>query len=320
MLRWTELRNFAPQDSYVLTQDHKMVGVRIKNVQQSGAVDLWTASGAVPAKGIWYAHNPRYSQHYGRSQLSSAWLPWRRAAWRDGCEQNVDMAVYRNAISPAIGRYPNEDIQNPVGTPYSKANSQNLPMTSARDMMRRILDQYHSGASIGLSSERYPQDMGGDFKYQIELPKQTLKVDGLDAHLKVLYDQIAYGIGVPPELIQAAETGSGYSGRLIPVEAFLDGQQKIADRMLGLFVRECLAPLVWWNFGDVPFEIKVKRLLKTKQRMAPQKFEQTVQHEGQSQDKGKQQGKEPPTGQFSHRNVIAARIREVALEALKRAA
>ncbi len=327
-LRFSEMRGFAPTDSYMLTQSHCPVGVRVKSVLDVGQVDLWMASGDIPAKGIWYAHNPRYSQYYGRSQLVGAWLPWRRAAWKDGAEQNVDMAVYRFGTPPILGRYPNEDIQNPAGTPYSKADSQGLPRTSARDMMRRILDQLKSGASVGLPSDRYAQEMGGDFKYSIEMLKLSIQIKELDAHIKTLYDQIAYGIGVPPELIQAAETGSGYSGRMIPVEAFLDGQQKVADRILHLFVCEILKPLVRWNFGDVPWDVKVKKLLLTKQRMAPQRFEQTVEHEGQKQ---KQQmdgtvgddltAEGDVSGQFSyHRSVVANRIREIAREAIRRAA
>lgn len=313
VLRWDSLKDFAPQDTYILTQDSKPIGVRVKSVKKKGDVDLWMASGQVPAKGLWYAHMPRYGQHYGRSQLMGAWLPWRRVAWRDGAEMNVDMAVYRFGYPGVVTRYPNEDLQNPPGTPYSKADSQGLPRSSARDVMKRAADQYKAGGTVGLPSDRYPKEMGGDYKYTWEVPKTVLNPEPLDKHIKTLYDQIAYGIGVPPELMQAAETGSGYSGRMIPMEAFLDTQQRIADRLLQLFVEQVLKPLVLWNFGDVRWEVKVKRLLLTK----------ADDRQGEEQGGG---AKQPamdggsPDGQFSHRLAIAERVRSIAREALRRAA
>ena len=101
------------------------------------------------------------------------------------------------------------------------------------------------------------------------------------------------GIGVPPELVKAGGTGSGYSGRSIPREAFLDGQQRIADAMLQIFVEQVVKPLVLWNFGDVPFEISCKPLLKS----------QVENKQGQPQDPLPQpaddqgQGGQPPPGQ-----------------------
>ena len=76
-------------------------------------------------------------------------------------------------------------------------------------------------------------------------------------------DRILLGMGVPPELVRPGGTGSGYSGRSIPREAFLEAQQKIADAMLQNFVEQVVRPLVLWNYGDIPFNVQVKPLIKT---------------------------------------------------------
>ena len=94
---------------------------------------------------------------------------------------------------------------------------------------------------------------------------------------KYIEDQIFYGVGVPPELVRAGGTGSGYSGRSIPRESFLAAQQKIADEMLQKFVEQVLRPLVLWNFGDIPFEISCRSLLET---MADAKQDQLQQPGG----------------------------------------
>jgi hypothetical protein len=77
------------------------------------------------------------------------------------------------------------------------------------------------------------------------------------------------GIGVPPELLQASETGSGYSGREIPLEGYFLGQQLNATAIMEAFVRQVVTPLVRWRFGpDAKFRVKVKSLLETRKAQA----------------------------------------------------
>lgn len=266
-MKWDSLVQFSPRDTYLLTQDYAPVGVRVKNIQAKGEVDLWmaTTGGDIPAKALWYAHNPIDGSFYGQSQLMGAWRPWRRLAWKDGAETVLDGGVYRLAYMGPFIRYPQEDLQSKDGVPYTTLDSQGRPRRFARDIAREIGEQAKAGASIGLPSTKYHADMGGDYKWTLEWPANVLNVGPIIEYIKNLHDQIGYGIGVPPELLQASETGSGYSGRAIPMEAFLDWQQKIADAMLHLFVEQVLRPLVRWNWGrGVKFEVKVKRLLETK--------------------------------------------------------
>lgn len=274
-LEWLGLNGFAPRDCFLLTQAHIPVGVRVNNIQGKGQQDLWLASESVPAKGLWYVHNPRYGQFYGRSQLYGAWRPWRRAAWKDGAEQVLDGGVYRFAYAgPEVG-YPEEDLQGPPGIPNTTPDSQNRPRRYSRDIARQIAEQLKTGAGIGLPTTPYPKEQGGAPKWYVKWPDKAVNFDPILNYIKQLYDQISYGIGVPPELLQAAETGSGYSGRQIPMEAFLDSQQKLADAFLSLFVEQVLKPLVMWNFGPVKFTIHVKRLLETKNK-AKQPLEQPM--------------------------------------------
>jgi hypothetical protein len=302
-LKWDDLHQFAPRDAHILTQDSKPVGVRIKNIREAkneravnGAVDLWLASRDVPAKGLWYAHDPRYHIYYGQSQLFGAWRPWRRLGWKDGAETVIDTGVYRFGFSGPIGRYPEEAVQTaqPM-VPGTALDSQGRPRRWARDVMRQICEQIKAGAAVGLPSGKYPTEQGGDYKWGIEWPDHTIDVDGLINYAKYLQDQISYGVGVPPELLQAGETGSGYSGRQIPLESFLAAQQKIADAILRLFVAQVLAPLVRWNFGDVRWDVKVKSLLETKNKM------KQVQQDKQTTNAGNAAA--PPTPeQFAAQN------------------
>jgi acyl-CoA synthetase (AMP-forming)/AMP-acid ligase II len=98
------------------------------------------------------------------------------------------------------------------------------------------------GGTVGLPSKR---DKDGNYLYEIDMP--TGMLSGLEAFIeacKYLQDQITSGIGVPPELLQAEASGSGYSGRRIPMEGFLANQQQIADAFLMLFLKYYIPTIV----------------------------------------------------------------------------
>jgi hypothetical protein len=291
-LKWHGCVTFRPLDTYLLTQDFKPVGVRVKNVEGSSVpIDLWMAGVNVPAKGMWYPHCPRYNSHYGRSQLYSAWRPWRRLAYKDGLETVIDGALYRLGYQGPLARAPDEDLQGPnPGAANTTLDSQGRPRRFARDIMRQIVEQYKAGGSVVLPSKR---DSTGNYLYDLILPTSALAgIDGLLNAAKALKNQITSGIGVPPELLEAAESGSGYSGRRIPLEAFLSNQQHIADALLQLFIRQVLTPLVRYNFGDgIRFNVQVKSLIKTRTKAA-----QAAAPSGAGSQSNQQPG-QPPQGQ-----------------------
>jgi hypothetical protein len=264
LMVWCHLKDFHPSDSFILTLKYQPIGVRIKNIRERQPVDLWFASGAIPAKAAWYPHRPRFNQFYGRSQLMGAWRPWRRLGWRDAVEQVIDAAIYRAGyVGPIVG-HPPEDMQTAQqGIPATRSDSQAHPRRSARDVARQMVEWAKAGAGFTKSTAKYPQSQGGGDKWTIDFPEHVMDVRPLIEAARYLEDQIMLGIGVPPELVRAGGTGSGYSGRSIPREAFLDQQQRVADAMLQIFVEQVVRPLVLWNFGDVPFEVSCKPLLKS---------------------------------------------------------
>lgn len=262
MLVWSHLKDFHPTDSHILTHEYRPVGVRIKSIRNRQPVDMWFANKCIPAKACWYIHRPRFNQFYGRSQLVAAWRPWRRLGWRDGVEQVIDAAIYRAGYKGPIVKHPPEDMQTAQsGIPATRADGAGNPRRSARDVARQIVEWAKAGAGFTLSSANYPQAQGGGPKWAIEWPDHVMDVRPLIEAAHYLEDQILLGIGVPPELVRAGGVGSGYAGRSIPREAFLDGQQKIADALLQMFVEQVIRPLVMWNFGDIPFNVTCKSLL-----------------------------------------------------------
>jgi len=310
MLVWSHLKGFHPNDGFILTVAHQPVGIRIKNIRnapgeqnpKAGQVDLWFASDHIPAKAAWYPHRPRFNTFYGRSQLVGAWRPWRRLGWRDALEQVIDAALYRAGYCGPIVKHPPEDMQTAQsGIPGTREDARGAPRRSARDVARQLVEWAKAGAGFTLSSAQYPPAQGGGPKWEIIFPDHVMDVGPLIEAAKYLEDQIMLGIGVPPELIKAGGTGSGYSGRSIPREAFLDQQQRIADAMLQIFVEQVLKPLVLWNFGGIPFEVSCKPLLKTqvenKQGEGAMKEPLPQTPDPQQQQPGQQPPSQLPPGQ-----------------------
>ena len=263
MLTWSHLKNFHPNDGFILSYKYEPVGVRVKGIRGKAPIDMWLGEKTIPAKGCWYAHRPRFNQHYGRSQLIGAWLPWRMLGWRDGIDQVINAAVYRAGYKGPKVRYPPGHSAPTArqGVTATQTDGGGLSRRENRDVARQIGEYAKAGASTSLSSEVWPGS--SVYKWDIEFPDHVMDVRPLIDAARWAEDRVMLGIGVPPELIRASGTGSGYSGRSVPREAFLNQQQRIADAMLQMFVEQVLKPLVLWNFGEVPFDIQCKPLLKT---------------------------------------------------------
>ncbi len=281
LLEWEGCKDFHPRDCFLLTQDSRPVGARITNIRSQKAsskpCDLWFSEGAIPAKALWYPHMPRYNPYYGESQLLGAWRPYRRMAAKDAAETVLDGGFYRGSWSGPLVRFPQEDLQAGPGVPNTTQSPEGTPYKYARDYAKFMADQAKSGASIGLPSDKYPPEMGGDYKWTYEWPENHFNGEPLIVYVEHLIKQCREGVGVPNELIEAAETGSGYSGRAIPLEGFMQQQQEIGGAMLHLFVSQVVKPLVLWNrdyfeqFGSIDFEVVLANLLETKLKMAMNK-------------------------------------------------
>lgn len=274
---WDDLIDFSPWDTFMLLIGEKPVGVRVKQVQSPGdkkdhgEVNLWLATKDVPAKGIWYAHNPRYNQFYGQSQLIGAWRDWRRLATKGAAETVLDGGFFRLGYCAPLIRYPNEDLQVAQAVPGTAPDSQGRPRRPARDMARMISEQMQAGAGMGMPSDCYAPGTGGEGKYKWDAQEWRGEFDGshIIAYCEHLHKQIAKGIGTPYELIeetQSGGSGGGFSGKIVPVEAFLTKQQRIADAMLMLFIKQILGPLVQWRWPGSTFKVEVKSLLQTKRK------------------------------------------------------
>lgn len=242
-----EFDTFHPNDADPMVMQHgpkkgKPVGVRI-HAGVSGQRDLWAFRDDVPNKGFWYTHQGRHGMRRGQSQLRPAWRPWRRLMGRDGAEDIIDLGVYRNGIGDTIVGHPNQ---------FVKATDSNQPAWATadgwhtRDEARQIAETRKAGSGIAIPSEC---DSNSNRKWFVETLETGVNIPGLVEYVDYLEQLCSKAMGVPPELLQAAESGSGYSGRAIPLQAFLTAQQRPLDDLTRMWLEQIGLPLVKWNFG-----------------------------------------------------------------------
>jgi hypothetical protein len=260
LLSLDTLDDFAPRDTTPLVgESGDYCGFRLRNVPD-GHSDLWGPSAKSPAKGFWYAHRARYGLLHGRSQAFPSWQPWRRLAARDGADETIDHGFYRFAFRGPVTRYP-EGNQPPATIKRPGPERQ-----SNQECARQMGEGVKHGAAVTMPSTR---DANGEFLWGFEWPDHVLDVQVLLAYPLHLHDLMTLGCGTPPELIKASETGSGYSGREIPLEGFFCKQQVVANSILRQWMEQILLPLVRWNFGPRAWcKITLASLLKTRVRDA----------------------------------------------------
>ena len=97
----------------------------------------------------------------------------------------------------------------------------------------------------------------GGRKWEIDTPSPGPGAAPVLEYHNDLKEEIFEGMGVPNEVAQATETGSGYSGRKVPQEAFMSMLQEIVNWLIYDFDQQVLRPMIHFNFSvkDHPYEI-----------------------------------------------------------------
>lgn len=237
-----DFHDFHPRDTLPLVQKGKVVGVQVRQGIPSGSRDLPNFRGRIPCKGFWYAHRPRYGQRYGRSQIEGAWKPWRRLTGREGAEEMADIALYRYATGIVVIWAPIEDT-----VAQWQANAPGTRQSSVQRAME-MGENLKAGGSIAMPSTVYSGTNTPKWDIKFETPQTN--IPELLSVQDSLYDKCSKAILFPPELMDAAETGSGYSGRQIPLEAFLMQCQRTCQGIFHAWWKQIGKPLMWWNFGS----------------------------------------------------------------------
>ena len=132
---------------------------------------------------------------------------------------------------------------------------------SYRDLAREIVEARHSGGALTLP---LIYDSGGrkllDYTPPQGVPGYT-QIFRWKADLDL---EIWKALEVPPEIIQAQTSGSGFSGRWIPFAVALSAVHQELAELIRCIDRDVLRPIARLNFGKEPqYSIRPRSLVET---------------------------------------------------------
>lgn len=192
----------------------------------------------------WWVNEQECSNLYGRPRLMGAFEPWMEQRGRKGAIDIRRGWFWKNAFSSGLLRHPAEGTLEIDGRTMS-----------FQQYARQILEEIESGAMMALPSMF---DENGKQLWEYESPKINGTGEFLIQYPKELDTEKLKGMGIMPEVIQASETGSGWSGRSVPFLVFLVGEDRIIFTILMGFKKHVLDPLMMANFGIGPDDYAIE--------------------------------------------------------------
>lgn len=203
---------------------------------------------------MWFAGHEELGRLYDRPRIAGAFEPWLEKRGRNGAVHSRRLWYRKCAFSGGTAYYP-------LGT--TDIGTADVPdVRMNQDIMREVVEKMENGGAMFLPS--LFDGESGKRLWEFEDPKTRSDVGGVLDYPKELDREILIGLGIPPEVIEASEVGSGWSGRMIPAEAYLGSADELSGMLLHGFDESALRELVRHNFGSrARYEVEAKPLGET---------------------------------------------------------
>jgi len=240
LVEYVELRDMHLFDMRALQQHGRHVGIKI--VQNNRRL--------FAPRFAWWVNEQEYSGLFGRPRLAGAFEPWMELRGKKGAIDIRRGWFFKNVYRSLIMRHP-------LGTVMIEGREM-----SCQQYARQIIEEVESGAGFALPSTT---DENGNDQWRIDDPKINGDGTVLLEYPKQLNQEIWTGMGIQPEVVQASETGSGWSGRSVPFTVFLTSEDQIVDSCMKGWKRNALDHMMLANFNVGPddYAIEVKSLVPT---------------------------------------------------------
>lgn len=222
----------------------------------AGGGDVWVGS----PHAVWFAGYGEFGQFYDLPPMSGMFEPWVEKRGRNGAVHSRRLWYRKCAFRGGVLYHPDEVLPGPHDDPGAPINGQ--------DVARSTLEYAESGSVYTFVNEPNKADQT-KYAWDFREPTASPDVKGVLEYPQHLDGEMLEGIGIPPEVLEAADVGSGWSGRMIPLMAFLGG----VDELAGLLVESFDGPIRFAagvNFGRAAagFEIEPQSLAEEVQQQA----------------------------------------------------
>lgn len=308
-IHFDRLKALHPNDCTPLDLHGNLAGVQVRGVKD------WLR----PPRSFWVVSEPEFNPFYGQSRYAQAWEAWIEKRGRHGAVDSRRLWAVKNAFDGGIMRCPNGMTEDDQGR-----------MRSNQDYARELIEKKENGGCLVLPIVKDPET--GEYLWTYEPPKINGEFKGLIDYPGVLDKDILKGMGIPPEIVEAAETGSGWSGRSVPFLVFLASEDQIAMTSIEAFDQQVCRPLAWANYGPGQhYAIKPKSLIQVQQGGdqnaqggPPKPGQPPAQQPGSGQPyQGAPRGhgaRDPNTGKINYGASLSLESARYGPEAIQRAA
>jgi len=223
------LQDHHPRDARILVRDGEIAGFQL--------YPNTDAARNVPAPlGLVCTYDSEFGNPYGCSLLERAYAPWFEKWMHGGAKKLLRLRMLKDAYIGDIFWYP-------IDRQMQLANGETVAW---RDIAREMAEARQSGGAMALPM-LYDRD--GRKLVDYTPPHDVGGATGIFEWSRSLNYEIWKALEVPPEVIEAARVGSGWSGRSVPLVVALSAVQLEFAELARCVDRDLLRPLVELNFG-----------------------------------------------------------------------
>lgn len=242
------IKDFAPQDVRPLIQSSQVVGLAVRgghSIQQNFQGRLFAP------RALWTTFDAEQGRHFGQSILVRSYGPWYEKWMDHGAKKTTQLRMIKDAYRGDWLTYPPDRV-------ITLPNGEQVPW---RDVAREVVENTMSGSTI-VTPQMFDSD--GNPLVNYTPPSDTGNPVGIWTWGDNLNIEIWQGMSVFEEVIQAAQGGTGFSGRSVPLMMFLQSCMDEAQELVDAIDRDVLKPLAWLNFGDDPeYKVEPVSLIET---------------------------------------------------------
>lgn len=216
LVRLDQVRPIEPTDARPLVftggPDHKkLAGFQFGNTK------------VLAPHSFWFSGKSEFSKFYDRPPAAGMYEPWAEKRERNGA-----IAMRRTWFQMNSSR--GKVLRHPTGR--SDATDENPTGRDNQDIARQTLDYGQANSCYTLTNELHPGD-NTKYAWELEFADSFPDRAGYRDYPKDLDEEMAEGAGIPTEVLEASATGSGFSGRMIPLMAWYGGVDVYTGLIIG---------------------------------------------------------------------------------------
>ena len=235
------LRARPPRQSRLLVRDDELCGFVWRP-------DAEAERRLLAPQALVCTYGAEFDVHYGCSLLERAYPAWYEKYCEGGVKQTLKLRMVKDAYLGDVLWYP----------PDHKVETADGRSISWRDIAREVVESRSSGGALTLPMV---YDDNGKRLVDYTPPRDTGDAAGIFRWKRDNDIELWKALEVPPEILEASASGSGYSGRWIPFTVAVSAVQSEFAEIVECVERDILRPLVQINFGpDATFEISPQPL------------------------------------------------------------